>query len=371
MSANQTFEIYLVAAPGLESVLLDEVRSLKFQNAKLTTGGVVFKGSWQHVWRANLEVRGAARVLARLGEFHVAHLAQLDKRARKFPWLETLRADVPVRVEVSCHKSKIYHSAAAAQRFEKAMSEECSIRIAEDAPIVIKTRIDNDLCTVSVDTSGDSLHKRGHKEAVGKAPMRENLAALFLRQCGFTGNEPLIDPMSGSGTFVIEAAEISAGLLPGRDRSFAFEQLATFDAGRWQALKTNAKIIEPSVRFYGSDRDAGVVKQAAGNAKRSGVGELVQFTRASIGDVVRPDGPPGLVICNPPYGARIGERKSLFGLYGALGQMLLTRFSGWRVGLITSDAGLAKASGLPFIATEPPVLHGGLRIKLHRTAPLP
>ncbi len=121
---------------------------------------------------------------------------------------------------------------------------------------MIKARIDDDLCTISVDTSGASLHKRGHKEAVAKAPMRENLAALFLRQCGFDGSETVVDPMCGSGTFVIEAAEIAAGLKPGRSRRFAFEQLATFDSTAWQRLRGNPEKREVAVRFFGSDRDA-------------------------------------------------------------------------------------------------------------------
>lgn len=370
MASPPRFEVYLVSPPGLEAVLLDEVRSLKFPTAKRALGGVVFTGTWRDVWRANLQVRGAARILARLGEFHAAHLAQLDKRARKFPWADFLRADVPVQVEVTCHKSKIYHSAAAAQRFERALTEECGIAIAEDAPVTIKVRIDNDLCTISVDTSGETLHKRGNKEAVGKAPLRENLAALFLRQCGYTGQEPVLDPMCGSGTVVIEAAEIAAGLMPGRNRSFAFEQLRTFDAEVWSAMRSASSNPSCEHHFHGSDRDDGVIKMAKGNAERAGVSAWTVFRKSTVNDVVQPEGPPGLVFVNPPYGARIGERKSLFGLYGALGQMLMSRFSGWRVGLVTSDSGLAKATGLPFVATEAPVLHGGLRVRLHRTAAL-
>lgn len=371
MPAPVTLDIFLVAPPGLEACLLDEVKALKFPAAKQVVGGVSCRGQWRDVWRANLEVRGAARVLVRIGSFYASHLAQLDKRARAFPWLETLRKDVPARVEVTCHKSKIYHSAAAAQRIETALKEECGVTIAEDAPVIIKARIDTDLCTISIDSSGESLHKRGHKEAVGKAPMRENLAALFLRQCGYTGEEPVFDPMCGSGTFIIEAAEIASGLAPGRDRSFAFDKLASFDEQRWQKVRDAIQGRATTARFFGSDRDAGVVKMASANAQQAGVAQFTEFSRAKIGDVKRPDGPPGLVIINPPYGARIGERKSLFGLYGAVGQMLLSRFSGWRVGLITSDAGLAKATGLPFIAHEAPVLHGGLRVALHRTAALP
>src|SRR5262249_59946168 len=129
--------------------------------------------------------------------------------------------------------------------------------LSPEAEICIKARIEDDLCTISIDTSGDALHKRGHKEAVNKAPMRENLAALFLRQCGYDGNEPVVDPMCGSGTFVIEAAEIAARLNPGRNRRFAFEQLATFDAAAWQRMRGTSGQRAPPARCYGSDRHAG------------------------------------------------------------------------------------------------------------------
>lgn len=134
----------------------------------------------------------------------------------------------------------------------------------------MKLRIEDNLCVFSVDTSGEGLHKRGHKSAVGKAPMRENLAALFLRECGFNGNEPVVDPMCGSGTFVIEAAEIAKGLLPGRSRSFAFEKLATFDANAWAELKQQGEARETDVLFHGSDRNAGAVEMSTANAERAG-----------------------------------------------------------------------------------------------------
>ena len=361
------FDIFLVAAPGLENTLREEAAARGFADPVVTAGGVTVQGDWAEVWRANLQMRGAGRVLARIGEFRAFHLAQLDKRSRKFPWGDVLRADVPVKVEATCKASKIYHAGAAIQRVEKALVEELGTTIAADAPIRLKLRIDDNLCTFSVDTSGESLHKRGHKEAVGKAPMRENLAAMFLRECGYDGSEPLVDPMCGSGTFVIEAAEMAAGLHAGRSRGFAFEQLATFDAARWAALRADQPATLPPVRFFGSDRDDGAIRMSIANAARAGVAECTQFTRAAVSDAQRPDGPPGLVIVNPPYGARIGDKKLLFAVYGALGKTLLERFKGWRVGMVTSDNGLAKSSGLPFKPAGPPVSFGGLKVKLFQT----
>ncbi len=370
MQQDAAFEIFIVTAPGLESALCAEVRDRGFAEPTPVKGGVTVRGGWPEVWRANLQIRGATRVLARIGAFRAFHLAQLDKRARRVAWGAVLRPDVPVRVEASCKGSRIYHAGAAAQRIERAIREELGAPVAPDAEVCIKARIDDDLCTISVDSSGESLHKRNHKEAVHKAPMRETLASLFLRRCGYDGAEPVVDPMCGSGTFVIEAAEIAAGLHPGRSRRFAFERLAGFDEAAWQRLRGAGGGASPAVRFHGSDRDAGAIAMSRANAERAGVAALTEFRQHAVSDLARPDGPPGLVIVNPPYGARIGDKKPLHALYHALGQTLLTRFSGWRVGLVTNEETLARATGLPFLPADPPVSHGGLRVTLHRTGPL-
>ncbi len=376
MSDTDTFEIFLTAAPGLEAALLAETREAGFAAAKSVPGGVTVQGTWSEVWRANLCLRGAARVLARIGEFRAFHLAQLDKRSRKFPWGEVLRREVPVKVEVSTNKkSKIYHAGAAAQRVEKALVESFGATLSKEAPVTLKLRIDDNMCQFSVDTSGEGLHKRGHKPAVGKAPMRENLAALFLRDCGFDGQEAVVDPMCGSGTFVLEAAEIALGLVPGRSRSFAFEQMASFDPTAYAALKAELSpqaVDMAGLAFFGSDRNAGAVEMATANAERAGVAGCTQFSQQAVSDLLPPEGvEPGLIIVNPPYGARIGNKKLLFALYGALGKTLMERFSGWRVGIVTSETSLAKATGLPFLPLGAPVAHGGLKIRLFKTKPLP
>lgn len=371
MTVPADFEIFLVASPGLEAALCEEARERGFASPATVEGGVIVRGGWPEVWRANLELRGATRVLARLEAFRGMHLAQLDKRARRVPWGDVLRPDLPVRVETACRRSRIYHAGAATQRIETAIRETLGAPISPEAEIRIMARIEDDLCTISLDTSGESLHKRGHKEAVNRAPMRETMAALLLRQCGYDGREPVLDPMCGSGTFVIEAAEIAAGLQPGRARHFAFELLAGFDATAWQLLRDADHHKTPGARCFGSDRDAGAIAMSRANAARAGVADCTAFHQSTISELVAPEGPPGLVIVNPPYGRRLGDRQRLVALYAALGQTLKTRFAGWRVGLVTSDNALAKATGLPFLPPGPAILHGGLRITLHLTHPLP
>lgn len=365
-----SFEIFLATAPGLEDALYQEVRSKGFKQAKAVRGGVTIKGGWPEVWRANLWVRGASRVLARLGSFRASNLSQLESRARELAWGEIFDVHTPFNVKVTCAKSRIYHSDAAAERIIKAITHTLNAQHSKDADITIMARIERDICTISVDTSGELLHKRGYKAHINKAPMRENMAALFLQQCGYKGTEPVFDPMCGSGTFVIEAAEIAARLNPGRARQFAFEKLVQFDPAAWEKMRNVSRETNNDVIFYGSDRDDGAVKMSADNAERAGVGQLTHFQHQSISDINPPTDMPGLVILNPPYGSRIGDVVKLGPLYHAIGKVLCSRFSGWRVGIITADATLANLTGLPFLPQSAPVQHGGLRVSLFQTEAL-
>jgi len=373
-TSENEFEIFLATPPGLENLLLEEVKEHGFKRAKATGGGVTIWGNWTDVWRANLTLRGTTKVLARIGEFRAFHLAQLDKRSRKFPWGNILTSDLTVKVEVVTNrKSKIYHAGAAIERIERAISEELGATLANsvtEADIVIKTRIDDNNVRLSIDSSGASLHKRGHKQAMGKAPLRETTAVLALRGCGYDGTETVLDPMCGSGTFLIEAAEIARNLMPGRSRDFAFEKLATYDASAVQSIRENWKTRETSHHFYGSDRNVNVIGFSKANAERAGISDICTFTPAPLSAVERPDGPPGLVMVNPPYGARIGKKKDLFALYSAFGDVMRERFEGWRIGMITSDIRLAEATKLPWLPKSAPIAHGGLKVRLFQTKAL-
>lgn len=364
------FEIFLATAPGHEDALYEEVRGKGFKKAKAIKGGVTIQGGWPEVWRANLWVRGATRVLARIDSFQVLHLSQLDMRAREVRWADILYSDTTFRVEATCAKSRIYHSDAAAERIERAIKETLRATPSPKAEITIMARIERDICTISVDTSGELLHKRGFKEQVNKAPMRETMAALFLQECGYKGGEPVYDPMCGSGTFVIEAAEIAAKLNPGRARNFAFENLVTFDPEDWAKMLSVERQAPDNIQCFGSDRDEGAIKMSIENAESAGVGSYTNFKQQSISDITPPCDAKGLIILNPPYGTRLSDKKKLMPLYQTMGRVFQTKFSGWRVGIITSDKGLAKATGLPFLPTKAPVQHGGLRVTLFQTKPL-
>ncbi|SMX42146.1 THUMP domain-containing class I SAM-dependent RNA methyltransferase [Octadecabacter ascidiaceicola] len=363
-------DIFLITAPGLQDLLATEAREKGFKVTSVIGGGVTLRGEWPEVWRANLQLRGANRVLARIGEFRAIYLSQLEKHASEFPWAETLLDGAMVTVEASCNKSKIYHAGAATQRVEEALAAQ-GFFIApagtEDS-FNIRVRIDRDIVSLSIDTSGEALHKRGHKEAVNKAPMRETMASLFLRDAGFNGREPLYDPMCGSGTFPIEAAEITRRFDSGRARSFAFQSLPDFDPEAFETMRSPTR--EAAFNVYGSDRDAGAITMSHANAERAGVSDISKFSVKPISEITPPCDDKGLVIANPPYGGRIGNKKPLFGLYASFGERLMTEFKGWRVGIITTEPSLAKATKLPFKPAGPVVDHGGMKVRLYQTDPL-
>ena len=365
---NTSFPLFLACLPGLEPVVAQEAQALGLPSPVIVAGGVETTGAWQDIWRANLWLRSASRVLVRIGQFRALHLAQLDKRARKFPWADFLRPDTPLRIDVTCTRSRIYHQKAAAQRIATAITETLGAPVTADAELRLMIRIDDDMVTISLDTSGEGLHKRGHKLATGKAPLRETMAAAFLHHMGFDGTQPVIDPMCGSGTFILEAAERAAGLPPGRSRAFAFERFASFDAHAWAKMRENAPKTPP-LQFFGFDRDQGAIQNARANAARAGVADCTAFACQPISALTRPDTPAGLIMVNPPYGARIGNPAKLFGLYAALGQVLREHFTGWRLGLVTSDRKLAHATGLN-LQSGPPIPHGGLKVQLFQSGPL-
>ncbi|MEO1532918.1 MAG: class I SAM-dependent RNA methyltransferase [Pseudomonadota bacterium] len=370
------FALFLVCPPGLEPQLLEEARSLGLKETRLAQGGVEAMGDWPAIWRANLELRGAVRVMVALASFRALHLAQLDKRLRRLDWSGLLPRGVAIHVEAQCRQSRIYHAGAAVERLSRALADAVgamTVKTRAEATLGLRLRIDDDLCTLSLDSSGAPLYQRGYKEAVAKAPMRESMAALFLQAAGFDGAEPVVDPFCGSGTFVLEAAGMAAGRQAGAARSFAFEALVGHDAEAFDALRRPPSgSSEGPPRFFGSDRDAGAVRMAGENAARARLAALASFACRTISDAAPPDGVgPGLVIANPPYGARIGEGPSLAPLYATFGRVTRERFSGWRTAIVTSDDGLARATGLPFQEPGPPVPHGGLRVRLWQTGPLP
>lgn len=360
------FEIALLVAPGLETLLADEVREAGFPEPAIEVGAVIVRGGWPDVWKANLTLRGANRILIRVAHFHAEHLSQLDKACRKLPWGEWFPSGTTFRVEATCRKSKIYHTGAVVERVAKGVCGAVNGTLDTASGHLVMARIEKNQCTISIDTSGELLHKRGFKQAVAKAPMRETMAALFLRACEYRGNQPFIDPMCGSGTFPIEAAEMSLGLLPGRVRHFEFERLCAFDEKVFRDLKQALVISEDMEvpKIFGFDKNSAAIHSSQNNAMRAGVGEVIHFAQQPVSLLKNPDTEPGLILVNPPYGTRIGDMRQLRAVYETFGRVVIGQFPDWHVGLVTSEPRLAEATGLGLRPLGEAVPHGPIRIRL-------
>ena len=389
-AGSPRFEFFAATAPGLESIAAGELKTLGLRGRQ-QIGGVAFGGDLDRLYEANLWLRTASRIVVRLGRFHASTFYELERRARKLPWEEFLPSTGPVRLRVTCRKSRLYHSDAVAERMMSAIARVASrviettsedvdgageeegdgedvneVGTMDDAEIESRAggepaqlfivRIVHDQVEVSADSSGELLHRRGYRQEIARAPLRETLAAAMVLASGWRSGEPLLDPMCGSGTIPIEAALIARGVAPGLQRKFQFMKWPTFDAGVWSNIVENARgrgsaAAHSVERIRASDRDAGAIEAAARNAQRAGVADTVQFaveavsgSIAAIDDVA--DG--GWILTNPPYGIRIGESEDLRNLYATLGAALRTK-PRWRIGILTSDAALARQTRLALV----------------------
>lgn len=365
-------ELFAVTAPGVEALLHRELAALGIKG-RYVPGGVELRGDAATIGRINLESRLASRLLLRLGSFKTLHLNELEKLCAKLDAAPFIRADEPLAVRATCRKSKIYHSGAAEERVRRGLAKALGVDPAlaqgnldeDDAPPqTVLVRFDHDVCTLSLDTSGAHLHKRGYRLETAKAPMRETLAAALLAEAGYRGDEAFVDPLCGSGTFAIEAALIATHTAPGRLRSFAFERWPSHDPRALRLLReeADARRRPAPAPIVASDRDEGAVRAAQRNAGRAQVAITVQ--NQSLSDS-RPPASEGLLLTNPPYGERVGNPGRLRDLYATLGKLASGRYAEWSFGFVTTDLRLAQASGVAFTRSIAPLPHGGLRVKLY------
>jgi putative N6-adenine-specific DNA methylase len=378
---------FAVTAPGLEPFIAQELRALKLlpqegplrrSETGLTgeeSGGVTFEGGLGDLYRANLCLRTASRVLVRLGDFFATSFPELRKRASRLPWERYLRPGQPVSLHVTCRKSRSYHSGAVAERVAGAIAD----KLGKTSPVVrpedrqkgepaqmVVVRLVNNACTISLDTSGELLHRRGYRLETAKAPLRETLAAGLLLASGWDGVSPLLDPLCGSGTIAIEGALMAANLPPGRLRSFAFMHWPGYEQKRWQSLLGEYPSVPtgdlPSIQA--SDRDAGAVRIAQANAERAGVLGQIEFSVRAISAIEPPPG-PGWVVTNPPYGARVSASRDLRNLYAQLGNVLRAHCPGWQAAILSSDIALLGQTGLP-LDHSLALVNGGIPVRLGR-----
>ena len=375
---------FAVTAPGLESLCAAELRGLEIRPT-VEDGGVRWDGSIESIARANLWLRTASRVVVRVAEFRATAFFEVELHAKRIAWDRFLGAGSAVEFRVTCRKSKLYHSDAVAQRFAQAVARRIpSVRIAkakaaddeDDASEVADrqlfvVRFLHDVCTVSVDSSGSLLHRRGYRQQVAKAPLRETLAAALLLGAEWNGDVPLVDPMCGSGTIPIEAARLARLIAPGRDREFAFLRWPEVERATWTKLVDDARAGElPSapVEIAGADRDAGAIDAARANAERAGVAADIEFHVEPI-SALAPAEPPGLIAINPPYGVRIGESDDLRNLYAQLGNVVRKQRAGWTLALLAADKRLEQHTRLAF-EEKFRTRNGGIPVRLV-TAPPP
>ncbi len=368
-----------MCAPGLEQVVGAELARLGLAVGEIESGGVAFEGDSQAIYRANLYLRIAERVTMRFGQFNAAAFSELRKKASRLPWERVIQPGQPVALRVTCHRSRLYHSDGVAERVAGAISDRLGqppprLKADDDAaapPQVALVRLVQDQCTISIDTSGALLHRRGYRLASAKAPLRETLAAGMLAACEWDASAPLLDPFCGSGTIAIEAALLAAGLAPGRLRRFAFMNWPGYDPALWQALLEQAEAAHQARLASGalpviqaSDRDAGAVESAQANAERAGVGGWIEFSRRAV-SAIQPPITSGWVVTNPPYGRRVSEGQDLRNLYAQFGNVLRRACPNWRVAVLASDPALLGQMKVK-LDTSLGFSNGGVAVRLGR-----
>ena len=372
-------ELFAITAPGLEPACAAELAELGIA-AQTTAGGVSWSGDARSLYRANLELRTASRVIVRLGAFRARTFPELERRVARLPWSRHVTRGGRVLLRVTARKSKLYHEGAVAERITRLLAAEhdASVnRTSSDeesdvaAAQLIIVRLFRDVCTISADSSGALLHQRGYRQALAKAPLRETIAAALLRVSGWQPSMPLIDPLCGSGTIPIEAALLARRIAPGlaspdhTPRRYAFEAWPDFDGVLWRDVVEGAcRAILPTVAstILGTDRNAGAMRAALTNAERAGVRDDIVFETRPL-SAFAPSPGTGAVVTNPPYGVRIGEQGSLRGTYAELGVVLRERAPGWTLALLSADDRLDAAIGVA-LEERARTRNGGIPVRM-------
>lgn len=361
---------------GLESLLAEDVLASGGRDIKTVPGGVEFAGDWQACYRLNLESRIATRVLWRLGEGAYAKEDDIYRLALAQDWAGLFDVDQTIRIYVTAQRSPLKSlefitlrvKDAVCDRFRDATGRRPSVNT-KSPDVRIHLFLTEQRATLYLDTSGEPLWQRGHKIAKVGAPLKENLAAGILRLTGWQPGAPLLDPMCGSGTFLLEAAQIALDDAPGLGREpgeFGFERLRGFDAPLWRRLRTEAadrRQAAQTLPVWGSDLSADAVARAAQNLAHAGLDDLVRVDRADVLERSAP-APSGILVANPPYGERLGDADELADFYPRLGHALKRNFAGWDCWLLSADTRLAKLVGLKPMR-KIPLFNGPLECRLY------
>ncbi|MBN1982233.1 MAG: hypothetical protein JW795_11925 [Chitinivibrionales bacterium] len=368
-SQKQLF--FAICLPRFERLLERElIRIGGVEEITVTEGGVSFSGDFEQVYRINLFSRIATRVLLRVDEFITRSYPELYNKIAVMPWERYCGLSGRFRVVVSARKSRLHHSgnieeSVGAAVVKKLKSLGIAVEMSPDAAIAIFIRLIDDRCTVSVDSTGEMLYKRGYKQETAGAPLRENSAAALLDHCDGDRFQTIIDPFCGSGTFIIEAVLRGLSVAPGGQREFAFMQWPSFQPLTWNHLlkKATSEISATLPKtIIGSDIDEGAITAARANAGRAGVEKYISLTVVDCRTINQDQSlTSGLLISNLPYGKRIGAQTDLGTLYREFGAALRQRCRGWSFGFVVADTSLYKELHLPVKKTMA-FSHGGMQV---------
>jgi 23S rRNA (guanine2445-N2)-methyltransferase / 23S rRNA (guanine2069-N7)-methyltransferase len=345
--------LFASTARGLEELLKSELEALGAHACKIVQGGVHFQGDDRLLYQSLLWSRLASRILLPLNEFKVHSDLDLYLGVMSIDWPATFGVDKTFAVHFTGTNEEIRNSQYGALKVKDAIVDSFTRKM-DQRPTVAKQQPDirinvflqRDTASVALDLSGEGLHQRGYRDLAGQAPLKENLAAAIVLRSGWQSGTPLLDPMCGSGTLLIEGAMIASDRAPGLHRQhWGFTAWNGFNADLWRELLAEAQVRarrglqETTSRFFGSDIDRRVIEMAKSNARRAGVAELIGFTHAEVSKLVNPlpEGPVGTVISNPPYGERLESEPALVALHNLLGRIMKTQFGGWQLSLFSAS----------------------------------
>lgn len=367
-------ETFFASCPrGLEPLLADDLTAAGARDLKQISGGVHFLADWPVCYRANLHSRIATRILWRVAHARYAKEEDIYQLALETAWPKWFLPEQTIRVDVNAVKSPLKSidfvtlriKDAVCDRFRREFGRRPSVDTRQP-DVRIQGFISSDECTLYLDTSGAPLYQRGFRQKTVEAPLRENLAAGILRLSGWQPGIPLLDPMCGSGTFLIEAAQIALGVAPGARRDFAFQKLRNFASAAWKTLYDAARASERPLTdagIFGSDISPVAVRAALANLDRAGLLPAVSLRSGDLLDIEAPAG-SGIMVSNPPYGERVSSDDELAAFYPLLGQALKQGFAGWTCYLISADTRLPKMVRLT-PSKKTPLFNGALDCRLY------
>ena len=350
-------EVYELIAPchfGMEAVLKREILDLGYEISQVEDGKVTFLGDAEAICRANIFLRTAERVLLKAGSFRATTFEELFQGTKAIPWEKYIPADGKFWVKkANSVKSKLFSPSDIQSIMKKAMVErmkqayETGVIPETGSSYPLRVAFYKDMVTVGIDTSGESLHRRGYRKLTSKAPITETLAAALIMLTPWQKDRILVDPFCGSGTFPIEAAMIAAGIAPGMNRSFLSEDWKNLIPRKcwYEAMDEAAELVDDTVTvdIQGYDADGEIIKAARANAEAAGVGHMIHFQQRPVSQLSHPK-KYGFLITNPPYGERIEEKKNLPGLYTQLGDRFRA-LDAWSAYIITAYEDVEKYMG--------------------------